>query len=123
MGCFIYITSAIIDKKAYYILAVIVNELQLLKHTEGEYRFGKTIDTNTTDDLDQRCIETCKCSIISNFHFMLENNNRCKLNTIIKIESTREFKNSKKPIETLVRYCILNVKANHEDFQKAIRLH
>ena len=123
MGCQTEIASAIIDKKADYILAVKGNQPKLLEHIEDEFRFGKTIETNTTDDLDHGRMETRKCSIISDFHFIPENNNWCKLNTIIKIESTREFKNSEKPIETAVRYYISNLKANPEDFQKAIRSH
>ena len=93
MGCQTKIASAIIDKKADYILAVKGNQPKLLEQIEDEFRFGKTIETNTTDDLDHRRMETRKCSIISNFHFIPENNNWCKLNTIIKIEGTREFKN------------------------------
>lgn len=123
MGCQTEIASAIIDKKADYILAVKGNQPKLLEHIENEFRFGKTIETNTTDDFDHGRMETRKCSIISNFHFIPENNNWCKLNTIIKIESTREFKNSEKPIETAIRYYISNLKANPQDFQKAIRSH
>ena len=92
-GCQTKIASAIIDKKADYILAVKGNQPKLLEQIEDEFRFGKTIETNTTDDLDHRRMETRKCSIISNFHFIPENNNWCNLNTIIKIEGTREFKN------------------------------
>ncbi len=46
-----------------------------------------------------------------------------ELKTIIKIESKREFKNSSKPTEKVIRYYISSLKAKAQDFQKAIRTH
>jgi predicted transposase YbfD/YdcC len=123
MGCQTEIASAITAKDADYILAVKGNQKQLLEHIEDEFRFGETIEAHTNEGLDHGRIETRKCSIISDFKFIPENNNWDKLSTIIKIESTREFKNSEKPTEMATRYYISSLKANPEDFQKAIRSH
>ena len=116
MGCQTDIATAIIDKDADYILAVKGNQAQLLEHIEDEFKFGKTIQTTINRGLDHRRIETRKCSIISNLKFIPQNNNWNKLSTIIKIESTREFKNSNKATETATRYYISSLKASPEDF-------
>jgi predicted transposase YbfD/YdcC len=123
MGCQTEIASAIIDKDADYILAVKGNQPQLLEHIQDEFKFGKTIKTAISEDLDHGRIETRKCSIISNFDFIPPNNNWDKLTSIMKIESTREFKNSDKLTETATRYYISSLKANPQDFQNAIRSH
>lgn len=123
MGCQTEIASAIIDKDADYILAVKANQPQLLEHIEDEFRFGKNIKTTISQDLDHARIETRKCTMISNFEFIPQNNKWHKLTAIIKIESKREFKNSDKSTETATRYYISSLKASPEVFQNAIRSH
>ena len=44
-------------------------------------------------------------------------------NTIIRVERTREFKNSDKPIEKATGYYISSLEANSKVFQNAIRSH
>ena len=68
--------------------------------------------------------ETRKCSITTDFHFIEPNNKWKDLTTIIKIESTREFKNSDKPTEQAIRYYISSLTYSEpEDFQKVVRSH
>ena len=43
------------------------------------------------------------------------------MNTVIKIESTREFKNSDKPKEQAVRYYISSLMVSAKEFQHIIR--
>ena len=45
------------------------------------------------------------------------------LKSVVKIESTREFKNSDRTPETATRYYITCMEAKAEDFLKAIRSH
>ena len=123
MGCQTEIASAIIKKDADYILAVKANQPQLLEHIEDEFRFGKTIKTAISEELDHGRIETRKCSVINDFEFIPSDNDWVKLTTIIRIESKREFKNSSKPTEKAKRYYISSIKATPEDFQNAIRSH
>ena len=123
MGCQTEIASTIIDKDADYILAVKGNQPQLLEHIQDEFRFGKSIKTSVSEELDHGRIETRKCSVLSDLQFIPIENNWAKLTSIIRIESKREFKNSEKPIETATRYYISSLKANAEDFQNAIRSH
>lgn len=123
MGCQTAIAKSIVKNNADYILAVKENQSQLLEHIEDEFRFAKHVETHLNQDLDHGRIETRKCHVISDFKF-IENNNAWKnLSTIIKIESTREFKNSEKQIEHATRYYISSIQASPEDFQKSIRSH
>lgn len=45
------------------------------------------------------------------------------IKNVIRLESTREFKNSKKPTEKTVRYYISSLEADLEEFQKAVHAH
>lgn len=123
MGCQTEIAEKIIDKKADYILAVKENQKQLCQEIEDEFKFGKTIQTHLSEDLGHGRIETRKCSTITDFQFIQDNKKWKNLRSIIKLESTREFKNSDKPTETSVRYYISSLKAAPQDFQHAIRSH
>ena len=123
MGCQQAIAKKIIDQKADYILSVKDNQEQLLEDIEDEFRFGKNIPYHLWEDLGHGRIEARKCSVITDFQFITHDNKWKHLKSIVKIESTREFKNSDKPIENAVRYYISSLKADAQDFQKAIRSH
>lgn len=123
MGCQKEIADKIIEKKADYILAVKANQEQLLEHIEDEFRFAKITDEDTHHNLDHGRIETRICSCITAFKFIPKDTPWKNLSTIIRVESTREFKNSDKPIEKATRYYISSMKANSKIFQKAIRSH
>ncbi len=45
------------------------------------------------------------------------------LKTIIRVQSTREFKNFDKPIEKVTRYYTSSLEEKSEFFQKAVRSH
>ena len=81
------------------------------------------IVTTTNDNLDHGRIETRRCSVISNFQFIPLNNRWKGLKSVIKIKSTRAFKNSDKPTEKATWYYISSLDASAEDFQKATRSH
>jgi len=123
MGCQTSIAKEIIKKDADYILAVKGNQEQLYQDIKDEFRFAKNITFDLTEGVDHGRIETRKCSIITDFQFIADNNKWKNLKTIIQIESTREFKNSEKPTEQATRYYISSLTAEPKDFQKAIRSH
>jgi len=110
MGTQKEIAKKIIDKNANYILAVKANQPQLLEHIEDEFRFSKQPETYTKHDLDHGRIETRKCSVITDFKFIKQNNQWKNLTSIIKIDSSREFKNSDKPTEKSTRYYISSLR-------------
>ncbi len=123
MGCQTDIAEKIIKKEADYILAVKGNQEQLYQDIQDEFRFGKQRQTHLCEELDRGRIETRKCSVITDFKFIEDNNRWKNFTTIIKIESIREFKNSNKQVEKATRYYISSLDAKPEDFQNAIRSH
>lgn len=123
MGCQEAIAKAIIKQEADYILAVKENQKQLYQDIEDEFRFGQNVKTRIHQDFGHGRIETRKCSVINNFKIIDNLEKWVELKSIIKIESTREFKNSDQPIETATRYYISSLDAAVESFQKKIRLH
>lgn len=123
MGCQKDIAKAIIDQKADYILAVKENQPQLYESVKDEFRFAKDVAFDLSEDMGHGRIETRKCSIITDFQFIEASDSWENLQTIIKIESKREFKNTDKSPETSTRYYISSLKADAIDFQKAIRSH
>jgi predicted transposase YbfD/YdcC len=123
MGCQKEIAAAIVDKQADYILAVKENQAQLFEGIEDEFRFEGSVKTHLSEEVDHGRIETRTCSVLSDFQFLDDNKAWKGLKTVIKIDSTREFKNSEKPTQHATRYYISSLEAGAEDFQKAIRSH
>lgn len=123
MGCQKEIANKIIDRQADYILAVKENQPQLLQDIKDEFRFSKSIATHTNEDIGHGRIETRICSVINDFQFLNENTDWELFKSIVKIESTREFKNSDKPMEKATRYYISSLKNTAEKFQSDIRSH
>ena len=123
MGCQTDIAEKIVAKDADYILAVKANQERLYQNIEDEFRFGKQTQTHLCEGFGHGRIETRKCSIITDFKFIADDNKWKNLTTIIKIESIREFKNSDKPNEKATRYYISSLEAKPKDFQNAIRSH
>lgn len=124
MGTQTDIVEKIIKNEANYILAVKENQNQLLEEIKDEFKFSKEVDLDTNIDIGHGRIETRKCSVISNFSFIENKDQKWKnLNQIIKIESIREFKNSNKPIEKATRYYISNLENTANQYQKNIRSH
>ena len=124
MGTQTNIADKIIKNGADYILAVKGNQETLLEEIKDEFRFSKSIETETDIDLGHGRIETRKCSVISNFKFINNTDNKWnKLNQIIKIESIREFKNSDKATEKATRYYISSLEDTAVNYQSHIRSH
>lgn len=120
------IAEKIINSNADYVLAVKGNQQQLLEDIIDELNCAPsgTIDINETIDVDHGRIETRKCSVLSDFKFLEDSKKQWKgIQSIIKIESTREFKNSNKPTEHAVRYYISSLKTNAKDLLSKVRSH
>lgn len=124
MGTQTDIAEKIIDNGADYILAVKGNQKQLLEEIEDEFKFSKEVKIDTDIDIGHGRIETRKCSVISNFSFIENKNDKWRnLNQIIRIESIREFKNADKPTEKATRYYISSLENIANQYQKNIRSH
>lgn len=123
MGCQEDIATKIIDKHADYLLAVKENQKQLYQDIIDEFRFAQNLEVNTTIDGDHGRIETRKCSVITHFDHIKNQEKWKGLQSVIKIESSRTFKNSQKPTEVATRYYISSRKEGPQYFQKSIRAH
>lgn len=123
MGCQTAIAGKIIEKEADYVLAVKNNQELLFQNIEDEFRFSKEIEIDEDIDTGHGRIETRKCSVIKNLQHVENRDKWLGLNTVIKIESTREFKNSDKPKEQAVRYYISSLVVSAKEFQHIIRSH
>lgn len=123
MGCQEEIAKAIHNQQADYVLAVKENQKQLYQDIQDEFKFGQNMETHIHQDLGHGRIETRKCSLITDFKFIENPEKWAGLESIVKIESTREFKNSDKPKETATRYYISSLNADAQTFQKTIRMH
>jgi predicted transposase YbfD/YdcC len=107
MGTQTDIAEKIIKNKADYILAVKENQKKFLEEIKDEFKFAKEIQIDTNTDIGHGRIETRKCSVISNFLFIQNKDEKWKkINQVIKKESIKEFKNSDKAIEKATRYYI-----------------
>ena len=124
MGTQTDIAEKIIKNDADYILAVKENQKQLLEEIKDEFKFSKNIETDTNIDIGHGRIETRTCSVISDFLFIENKNDKWKeLKQVIKIESIREFKNSEKQTEKATRYYISSLDNKAKQYQANIRSH
>jgi len=123
MGCQTKIVEKIISEKANYIIAVKENQKTLYQEIKDEFRFSKTIQMASTQNLDHGRIETRTCSVISTFYHLESQHKWKNLKSIVQIKSCREFKNSIKNTETATRYYISNLAQEPEAFNRDIRSH
>jgi predicted transposase YbfD/YdcC len=123
MGCQTEIAEKIIANDANYILAVKENQATLLESIQDEFLFSKKMLKAESIEGDHGRIETRICSVIKDFEYVKKDGRWKNLTSIVKIESTREFKNSEKLTETATRYYISSCNLNAEEFQKSIRSH
>ena len=77
--------KAIIKQEADYILAVKENQKQLYQDIQDEFRFGKSIQTHTHQDLGHGRIETRKCSVINTFEFIEHKDKWLELNKVLNV--------------------------------------
>jgi len=75
MGTQTNIANKIIENKADYILAAVKdNQKQLLEDIKDEFKFSESIEIDT--DIGHGRIETRKCSVISEFKFIENSDNK-----------------------------------------------
>lgn len=123
MGCQTKITDKIISEKADYIIAVKENQKTLNQEIKDEFKFSEDIQTTTSQNLDHGRIETRTCSVIHLFNHITELAKWKNLKSIVRIQSTRTFKNSNKPTEKATRYYISSLEEEAESFNEKIREH
>ncbi|MFT6745858.1 MAG: putative transposase YbfD/YdcC [Glaciecola sp.] len=108
---------------ANYILAVKGNQQELYQDIKESFVFSKKVETVTDVDFGHGRIETRTWSVIKDLSRIRKYQRWEKLTSLVKVESTREFKNSTKPTETFIRYFISSCDQTKEFFQQSIRSH
>jgi predicted transposase YbfD/YdcC len=116
------IAKCIIDKKANYVFGLKENQADLLKQVVDEFRFSPIDQVNESLDFGHGRIETRVCSVIKTFDIVHSQKDWTSMTSIIRIESTREFKGKEK-VEKSCRYYISSLNVPAEKFQEIIRSH
>lgn len=122
MGCQTSIAEAIIKKEADYILALKANQGLLYQQVQQSFEIEKPDESSSELDLGHGRIEKRTCSVISDFKWLDEPEKWIGLQTIIKIESVFEDKNTGK-ISQDTRFYISSLPPSSEKINKAIRKH
>ena len=119
LGTQTVIAEKIVAKGADYILAVKGNQGYLQDQVHTVCKQTRAVFDSSTVEKGHGRIETRRCQVF-NKDLIVDDENRWKsLKSVIKITSTREFKNK---IETQDRYYISSLETN-EDFNRHIRSH
>jgi len=122
MGCQIDIAKKVIKEGGDYVLAVKGNQKTLQQNIEDSFRFLKPHDVSESLDADHGRIEERTCYVIRNLEY-LENSKDWKgIKAIIKIDSIRYFKSTKKQ-ENSTRIYISSLDVSAANFQEYIRAH
>jgi predicted transposase YbfD/YdcC len=120
MGTQTAIAEKIIEKKGNYILAVKDNQKKLEEEVQLTCKQRRPLFDTCEIEKGHGRIETRRCEVFSVDLILDEIKKRWKkLNTVIKITSTREYSGK---IETQERFYISSLSANNE-FNKYIRSH
>jgi predicted transposase YbfD/YdcC len=123
MGCQRDIAEKITKNDTNYILAVKGNQQELHQDIKDSFVFSKKVETVTDVDFGHGRIETRTCSVIKDLSRIRKYQRWENLSSLVKVESTREFKNSTKPTETFIRYFISSCDQTEVFFQQSIRSH
>ena len=122
LGCQIAIAENVIKEGGDYILAVKGKQKTLQQNIQDSFRFLKPNNVSESLHAGHGRVEERTCSVIKNLE-NIENSKDWKgIKTIIKIDSIRYFKSTKKQ-ETSTRIYISSLDVSAENFQEYIRSH
>lgn len=109
-------SKKIVDNKADYVLAVKGNQNELFEQVKDEFLFSKTALTHENLDFGHGRIEMRKCYVLKkkDFNHVTAHEEWKGIKSIIKIESTRDFKN-KDLVENATRYYISSLNESSEN--------
>lgn len=124
MGCQKEVAKKIIDNGADYVLAVKGNQSELFEQIKDEFLFSKATISHENLDFGHGRIETRKCSILTtkDFDHVTVHDEWKGLKSIVKIESTRDFKN-KDIVEHATKYYIASLIKSPKEILHIIRSH
>lgn len=122
MGCQIAIAKKIIKEEGNYILAVKGNQKTLQLNIEDSFLFLKPDTVSKSIDAGHGRVEERTCSVIKNLEYIENSKDWEGIKTIVKVESSRYFKSTKKH-EISTRIYISSLEESAENFQEYIRSH
>lgn len=124
MGCQKEIANKIIKNRADYVFGLKGNQAALLQEVEDEFFFSKEEKVFEHLDFGHGRIETRKCSVINkeDFDHVISHKAWNQMSSIIKIESTRVFKN-KNINEESTRYYITSLNKKPDELLHIVRSH
>lgn len=120
MGCQKEMAKQIKDAKAHYILALKGNQKTLEQEATRLFSCSKITNIHEDVDITGNRIETRRCSVLTDLNLLDEKEKWTCLNSIIRVEATREIGNKK---STETRYYISDLIKPAKEFNSLIRSH
>jgi len=122
MGCQKDIAQKIIDGDADYILGLKSNQKGLLEQVETVFSITSPISQYEDMNVDHGRFEIRKCEVITDFTFLEEHQNWPGFQSVIRIQSKRQNRNTSKT-EEQTRYYISSKITDAQVFNREIRSH
>ena len=122
MGCQKEIASAIVDKKADYILAVKGNQGQLHDQMQESFRFMSSSSVDQQTDLGHGRVEKRTCSVINDLSLVEQKQQWKGLQSLIRIQAERYIKGTHQTQQE-TRYYISSLKGDATQLNQSIRDH
>lgn len=122
MGCQTEIAKTIIQKEADYLLMVKGNQQGLKDQVEKLFKTGLIATTDTQTDSGHGRVETRTCDIIRELKFLDDKEHWEGIKCIIRINSERYDKSSKKT-SSETRYYISSLSADADRINQIVRQH
>lgn len=122
LNCQKEIASIIIEKGADYLLALKGNHQELYDQVIAAFIRQSLDSQDTTNDVGHGRVEKRTCSVIKDLQFIDESQNWKSLGSVIKVESERYYKATKKT-EKETRYYISSLKSEAKQVNKYVRSH
>lgn len=122
MGCQKDIAHKIIEKDGDYILGLKSNQKELLEQVKTVFSITPSTSQYEDQGIDHGRYESRKCEVITDFTFLDAHQDWPGLRSIVRIQSKRRNRGSKK-LEEQTRYYISSKITDAELFNKEIRSH
>jgi predicted transposase YbfD/YdcC len=122
MGCQKEIARQIVGQQANYILALKGNQPELYEQVKAHFGYTIADSADVQINKDHGRIEKRKCTVINNLGLLDEAENWPEIQSVIKIEASRENLSDKK-VTHQVRYYISSVKKSAQEFNRLIQSH
>jgi predicted transposase YbfD/YdcC len=122
MGCQRDIAAKIVDREAHYIPALKGNQANLQEQAEDSFRFLPSVSSEEQLDAGHARVETRRYRVIDDLSLIEQVGRWEGLNSLVRVESVRYFKNTGKE-EKDIRLYITSLEANAQLINDVVRFH